>query len=133
MSSSIFVRPEDRLEGDSKFNVWKLRVMNILQELELDQFVTAVMQESATNAGRATFRRNQAKAKRVIFDSVKDSIMRILTSLMTTKNCYDTLRNMYEKTTPSQKRNLKNKLKFLTMEKGEYVASFSSKIAQIRD
>ena len=71
MSSSISVRPEDRLEGASNFNVWKLRVMNILQDLELDQFVTTMMEEPASNAGRPAFRRNQAKAKRVIFDLVK--------------------------------------------------------------
>jgi len=131
--SSISVRSEDRLEGASNFSVWKLRIMNVLQELELEQFVTTVMEEPATNAGRAAFRKNQAKAKRVIFDSVKDSIMPVLTSLMTAKDCYDTLMNLYEKTTPSQKRNLKNKLKFLKMEKGESIASFCSKIAQIRD
>ena len=68
MSSSISVLPEDRLEGASKFNVWKLKVINILQELELDQFVTTVMEEPTSNAGRAAFRRNQAKDKRVIFD-----------------------------------------------------------------
>ena len=101
MSSSISVRPEDRLEGVSNFNVLKLKIMNILQELELDQFVTTMVEEPATNVGRATFRRNQAKAKRVIFDSVKDSIMSILTALMTAKDCYDTLVNLYEKTTPS--------------------------------
>ena len=71
--------------------------MNILQELELDQSVTAVMEEPASNAGRAAFWRNQAKAKRVIFDSVKDNVMSVLTSLMTAKDCYDTLRNLYEK------------------------------------
>ena len=90
MSSSISVWHEDKLEGASNFNVWKLRVMNILQELELDQFVTTVMEEPTNNAGRAAFRRNQAKAKRVIFDSMKDSIMLVLTSLMTAKDCYDT-------------------------------------------
>jgi hypothetical protein len=133
MSSSISVKPEDRLEGASNFNVWKLRIMNILQELELDHFVTTVVEEPTSNAGRAAFRRNQAKAKRVIFDSVKDNIMPVLTSLMTTKDCYDTLVNLYEKTTPNQKRILKNKLKYLKMEKGESVSSFCSKIAQIRD
>jgi hypothetical protein len=73
--SSISVRSEDRLEGASNFSVWKLRIMNVLQELELEQFVTTVMEEPATNADRAAFRRNQAKAKRVIFYSLKDSIM----------------------------------------------------------
>jgi hypothetical protein len=82
MSSFISVRPEDRLEGASNFNVWKLRIMNILQELELEHFVNTVVEEPTTNVGRDAFRRNQDKAKRVIFDSVKNSIMHVLTSLM---------------------------------------------------
>jgi hypothetical protein len=75
--------------------------MNILQELELEHFVTTVVEEPTTNVGRATFKRNQGKAKRVIFDSIKDNIMHVLTSLMTAKDCYDTLVNLYEKTTPN--------------------------------
>ena len=66
-SSSISVRAEDRLEGASNFNVWKLRIMNILQELELDHFMTTLVEEPTINFGRAAFRRNQSKAKRVIF------------------------------------------------------------------
>ena len=91
------------------------------------------MEEPTTNAGRATFRESQAKAKRIIFDSVKDSIMPTMTSLMTAKESMDTLLNLYEKKAPNQKRTLKHKLKYLKMEKGESVASFCSRIAQIRD
>jgi hypothetical protein len=95
--------------------------------------VTTVVEEPTNNAGRMTFRKSQAKAKRIIFDSVKDSIMPAMTSLMTTKDCMDTLVNLYEKQAPIQKRTLKHKLKYLKMEKGESVASLCSKIAQIRD
>jgi hypothetical protein len=101
ISSSISVRPEYRLEGASNFNVWKLRVLNILQELELDHFITTIIEEPTSNVVRDAFTRNQAKAKRVILDSVKDNIMHVLTSLMKTKDCYDTLVNLYEKTTPA--------------------------------
>jgi hypothetical protein len=84
------------------------------------------MEEPTSNAGRATFRKIQAKAKRIIFDSVKDSIkdsiMPAMNSLMTTKECMDTLVNLYEKKTPSQKRTLKHKLKYLKLEKGESIA-----------
>jgi hypothetical protein len=45
----------------------------------------------------------------------------------------DTLVNLYEKHAPSQKRTLKHKLKYLKIDKGESVASFFSRIAQIRD
>jgi hypothetical protein len=49
MASSISVRVEDRLEGASNFNVWKLRIMNILQEHDLEQYVTSVMEEPTFN------------------------------------------------------------------------------------
>jgi hypothetical protein len=45
----------------------------------------------------------------------------------------DTLVNLYEKHTSSQKRILKHKLQYLKMEKGESVASLCSRITQIRD
>jgi hypothetical protein len=80
-------------------------------------------------SGRVAFRKSQAKAKRIIFDSVKDSIMPLMTSLMITKDCMDTLLNLYEKHAPSQKRTLKHKLKYLMMEKGESIAPFCSRRA----
>jgi hypothetical protein len=63
MASSISVRAEDRLEGASNFNVWKLKIMNILQEHDLEQYVTTVMEEPTSNAGREALRKSQAKAK----------------------------------------------------------------------
>jgi hypothetical protein len=63
MTSSISVRAEDRLEGASNFNVWKLGIMNILQEHDLEQYVTSMMEEPTSNAGRVAFKKNQAKAK----------------------------------------------------------------------
>ena len=56
-----------------------------------------------------------------------------MTSLITSNDYMDTLVNLYEKHAPSQKRTLKNKLKYLKMEKGESITSFCSRIAQIRD
>jgi hypothetical protein len=63
MATSISVKVKDRLEGASNVNVWKLKIKNILQEHDLEQYVTSVMEEPASNAGRVTFRKNQAKAK----------------------------------------------------------------------
>jgi Cu/Ag efflux protein CusF len=59
--------------------------------------VNTVVEEPTNNARRVAFRKIQAKAKRIIFDSVKDSIMPAMTSLMTVKDCMDTLVNLYEK------------------------------------
>ena len=131
--TSILVRPKDRLDGVSKFSTWKVIIMNILEEHDLDQFVTSEVDAPTIVAGRSNFKRNQAKAKRIIFNSVKDSIMTILTPLTTTKECFDTLTNLYEKKIPSQKRVLKTKLRFLKMEKRETISEVFTKISQIRD
>ena len=107
--TSISIKPEDRLEGATNFNVWKARVLNIMEEYDLDSFVTSV-EEPTTNAGRFAFKKNQVKAMRIIFDLVKDNIMTVLTPLKTTKECFDTLANLYETKAPNQKRVLKKQL-----------------------
>ena len=129
----ISVKAIDRLEGSSNFNVWKVRIINILEEHDLDNSITNVVEEPTTAASRTNFKKNQAKAKRIIFDSLKDSIMLVVAPLKTIKECFDTLTNLYEKKAPSQKRVLKNKLQTLKMEKDETIASFFTKILQIRD
>jgi hypothetical protein len=133
IASSISFKAEDRLEGTTNFNVWKLWITNILQEHDLEQYVTTVVEETTNNAGREAFRKSQEKAKRIIFDSAKDNIMPAMTLLMTAKDCMDTLVNMYEKQAPIQKRTLKHKIKYLNVEKGESMASFCSRIAHIKD
>jgi hypothetical protein len=133
MVSSISVRAEDRLEGATNFNVWKLCITNILQQHDLEQYLTIVVEEPTNNTGRTNFRKSQEKAKKIMFESVKDSIMPAMTSLMTSKDYMDTLVNLYEKQAPSHKRTLKHKLKYLKMGKGKSVACFYSRIAQIRD
>ena len=129
MMTTPSIKSEDRLEGASNFNEWKARVLNILEESYLDDLVTRVVEEPTTAQGRAAFKRKQAKAKRVIFDSVKDNLMVVLAPLRTSKECFDTLANLYEKKAPTQRRALKKQLRSLKMEKDDTVATFFSKIS----
>jgi hypothetical protein len=99
----------------------------------LDAFVVGVVEEPTTNIERTNFKKNQAKAKRIIFDLVKDNIMIVIASLKTTKECLDTLTNLYETKAPNQKRILKKQIRTLKMEKDDTMASFFTKISQVRD
>ena len=47
--------------------------------------------------------KNQAKEKRIIYDSMKDNLMSVITPLKTTKECFNTLTNIYEKKVPTQR------------------------------
>ena len=44
--------------------------MNILEEHDLDGYVTSVVEEPSSNARRTAPKKNQAKAKRFIFEFV---------------------------------------------------------------
>jgi hypothetical protein len=93
VSSSVKV--EDRLEEASNFNAWKCRIPNILEESDLEELVTRVIEEPISNTARTTYKKKQAKAKRVIFDSVKDNMMFIIGHLRTAKDCFDSLASIY--------------------------------------
>ena len=113
---------EDRLEGTSNFNTWKERVLNTLEEHDLDVYTTIVVEESTTNVGRFNFKKNQAKDDMIIYDLVKGNLMSMITLLKTTKECVDTLMNLYEKKALSQNMDLKYKIWNLNMEKDKDVA-----------
>ena len=60
---------------------------------------------------------------------MKGNLMSVITQLKTTKECFDTLMNLYEKKDLTQKRDLKKKLHNINMEIDETVASFFTKIS----
>jgi hypothetical protein len=97
MASSISVRAEDRLEGATNFNVWKLRITNILHEHDLEQYMTTMVEERTNNVGREAFRKSQERPSKSSLTQSKTNIMPAMTSLMTAKDCMDTLVNLYKK------------------------------------
>ena len=107
-------KPEEKLYGSANFNSWKARLTAILDENDLDDIVFNVTEEATTSAGRLAYKRKQGKARRIIYDSLKESVMPNITSLKTAKECFDTLVNLYEKKAPSQKRVLKKRLRTLS-------------------
>ena len=70
MAVNIF-RPEKKLQGSTNYNSWKARLMAILEENDLDDIVFNVTKEPTSNVGRLTYKKKHAKARRIIYDSVK--------------------------------------------------------------
>ena len=93
-------KPEEKLYGSANFNSWKARLTAILEENDLDDIVLNVTEEPTTNVGRLAYKRKQGKARRIMYDSVRESLMPNITSLKTAKECYDTLLILYEKKPP---------------------------------
>ena len=73
--ATIGFKPEEKLHGSTKFNSWKARLTTILDENDLDEIVLNVTEEPNTNAGRLAYKRKQCKARRVIYDSIKEELI----------------------------------------------------------
>ena len=93
------------------YNSWKARLTTILEENDLDDMVFNTIEEPTSNAGRIAYKKKQAKARRIIYDSVKETLMPTITPLKNAKECFDNLTNLYENKAPSQKRVLKKRLR----------------------
>ena len=73
-------KPEEKLYGSANFNSWKARLTAILDENDLDGIVLNVTEEPTTNASRLAYKRKQGKARRVIYDSIREALMPNITS-----------------------------------------------------
>ena len=100
MVINIF-RQEEKLQGSANYNSWKARLTAILEENDLDDNVINVSEEPTSNAGRLAYKKKQAKARRIIYDHVKETVMPNIRALKTAKECFDTLANLYKKKAPS--------------------------------
>ena len=107
--------------------------MNTFVEFSLDDLVTRDLEEPTSSVGRSAFRKKQAKANRLIFESIKDSMMPLLQPLATAKECMDALSRLFDTDAPSLKRTLKKQLHTIKMDKNEIVASFFSRISQLKE
>ena len=68
--------------------------MNTFVEFDLEDLVTRDLEEPTSSVGKTAFRKKQAKAKRIIYESIKDSMMPLLRPLSTIEECLDELSNL---------------------------------------
>ena len=81
-------RPEEKLYGSTNYNSCKARLTTTLEENDLDDIVFNDTEEPTSNAGKLAYKRKQGKARRIIYDSVKEMVMPNITALKTAKECF---------------------------------------------
>jgi hypothetical protein len=75
------MRAEDRLAGANNWSPWKTRLIFVLEDLELWHIVQALVVVPPVTAPMlvAEFKKRNNKAKRTIYDAVRDHIILHLT------------------------------------------------------
>lgn len=95
--------------------------------------MTRVIPEPTNDNGKATYKKNEAKAKRILFDSVNDRLIPHIFQLKIAKEVYDALTSLFETKNSSWKRALRNKLRNINMTKTDAIATYFMKISQLKE
>ena len=83
----------------------------MLDEHGLKEFVTNVMATPANPQQMATFKKEMAKAKRMVLDGVRDHVVLHVADKNIDKDMWDVVVKLYENTSENRKIILKEKLK----------------------
>lgn len=134
------LRLEDRLDGAGNFVPWKARIVLILEENELwDEVVHStqanpIQVHASTDAqALATFNKKYIKARRIIFDAVKDHVIPHISGKDHAFKMWNVLARLYESSNENRKMVLRQQLRETKMTKTENVSSYLTRISQVCD
>ena len=87
---------EDNLGEADCFQAWKYRISLILEENDLDQYISTEVPKPEGDEAKAIHKKNMVKAKRIIADSIKDHLIPHVSSLKISKEVFDALTKLFE-------------------------------------
>ena len=126
-------RFEDKLGGADNFREWKYRISLILEENDLDQYISEEVPEPEGDEAKATHKKNLVKAKRIIAYSIKEHLNPHVSYLKTPKEVFDALTKMFEGKNINQKMTLRNQLRNVKIQNSETIQSYFTRVAQIKE
>jgi hypothetical protein len=124
---------DEKLEGVDNFRAWKYKVMLILEENDLEDFVKEEVPEHNEDEAKAMYKKNLVKAKRIIVDSIKDHLIPHVSSLTTPKQIFDALSRLYEGKNINRNMTLRTQLKNVKMQSSETIQSYFTRVSQIKE
>ena len=130
--ASHVLRDQDKLDAASNYVIWKTRILVVLQEYDLEEYVNSVVVVPA-NDQKNKYKAKQGKARRLIIDGVRDHVVSHLQGKDTTREMWEALSSLYEGSSEQWKMYLEQKLQRTLMQKGEGVNLYLQRLQDIRD
>jgi hypothetical protein len=81
------LRVEDKLEGATNFQTWKARILLLLEENDLKDYIEMVILDPNDAQELAAHKKKEVKAKQVLLDSVKDHLILIFPKRRQLRRC----------------------------------------------
>ena len=92
----IGMKVEYRLDGDINFISWKSRVLLILEENYLLNLFNEKVPEPEVEEDKSHWRKSDARARRILVDSVRDHLVPQILQKKTTRKMFKTLKRLFE-------------------------------------
>ena len=112
---------EDPLDGATNFISWNPRVLLILEENDLLKFVNEKVLEPEAKEEKSQWRKCDAKARRILVDSIKDHLVPQVSEKKTTRKMFKTLKKLFEHSSINVTLTLRNQLSNMKMIKSESI------------
>ena len=90
------LRDQDRLEGASNYVICKSRIQFLLDEHDLKSLIDSAVAEPLDATHLRAFKKNMARAKRLILDGVKDHIVPHIEAKDTAREMWVGLEKLYQ-------------------------------------
>ena len=87
---------DENLEGANKFRAWKYRISLVLEENEMDSYISGEIPVPEGDEVNSLHKKNLIMAKRIIVASIKDHLIPQVSSLKTPKEIIEALTKIFE-------------------------------------
>ena len=112
---------EDKLEGDENFQAWKYRVLLILEEHDLENYVKGEVAEPKGDEEKARHKKNMVRAKRIIAGTITYHLIAHVSAFKTPKEMFDALTSLCEGKNINRKMTLRTQLKGVKMQMSKMI------------
>ena len=102
---------DEKVEGADNFRAWKYRISLVLEENELDSYISEEVPVLEGDEAKALQKKKLVMAKSIIADSINDHLIPHVSSLNTPKSMFDAMTKLFEGKNINRKMTLRNQLK----------------------
>jgi hypothetical protein len=120
---------EDKLEGATKFWAWKARVLLILEENDLNEYIEGEFVAPTNPKELRAHKKKEVKSKRVLLESVKDHLIPHIAEKISDREMYVSLVGLYQNENTDRKLHLKHHLQVVKMSSEDTFVNYLMKIA----
>jgi len=103
-------RVEDRLEGATNFRAWKIKLLIILEENDLLDYINQDIPELVEDKEKVKHKKKEVMTKRILVDSIREHLIPHIPELNIAKKMYIALVKLFESKNISRKLSLRNHL-----------------------